>query len=99
MTGVQTCALPISTGTRGIANSSAATSAGGSWSSVGGGVDPAPPGVIMSDEVRQQLRQVEVAVLQLRDQLEDQGGVAPHEVEQQCAALRAQLRAQHLPPS
>jgi hypothetical protein len=25
--------------------------------------------------------------------------VAPHEVEQQCAALRAQLRAQHLPPS
>ena len=89
----------------GVANSSAATNAGGSWSSVGGGgeasgaAQPPPPGMIMSDQVRQQLRQVEVAVLQLRDQLEDQGGVAPHEVEQQCAALRAQLRAQHLPPS
>ena len=84
------------------ASSATSASAGGSWSSFGGGdstgASGPPPGMLMSDEVRQQLRQVEVAVLQLRDELEDQGNVPPHEVEQQCAALRAQLRAQHLPP-
>jgi hypothetical protein len=71
--------------------------AGGGWSAVGEGAG-GPPGVAMSDEARQLLRAVEVAVLQLRDRLEDEGSCTPREVDQQCAALRATLCGQ-LPPS